>query len=426
MKKILITTLLIITIISAFYNCFAFEIGTKDLISLGECEKLLTYNGVPIRTTYIVYEKDGAHYPAYCLDVNLPGAEQGSYTVNGGSKIQNVDVWRAIINGFPYKSVETLGAANEQEAFTATKQAVYTMLYGRDIASYGAVDSDAGRRTYQIYLNIVNAAKNSQEIMINDISTSIISNNDNWEIDSLDINYVSKTYTLNSNIDTGNYNIELQGIVPEETKITDLNNNSKNNFIIGEQFKILIPIKNLLQSENFTIKAVSNLETKPVIYGSTTVPGTQDYALTGYIYEDAVTTYTEGYSKNITKIIIIKEEYGTENRLEGVKFNLLDSNKEIIMENLITNEEGEIILENMVPGLYFLQETETLENYNLYTDLVEINLDFNEEFQITIDNTKKEITEVDKSFELIKVIPTYEESIYNTETIVKKLPVTGY
>ena len=35
---------------------------------------------------------------------------------------------------------------------------------------------------------------------------------------------------------------------------------------------------------------------------------------------------------------------------------------------MVTNEKGEIHLENMIPGTYFLQETETLENYNLYTD----------------------------------------------------------
>ena len=59
-RKIIISILLMIILISGFNNAFAFEIGAKELISLGECERLMTYNGVPIRTTYIVYEKDGA------------------------------------------------------------------------------------------------------------------------------------------------------------------------------------------------------------------------------------------------------------------------------------------------------------------------------------------------------------------------------
>lgn len=440
MKKIFITSLLFMLLINSFCCCFAFDIGTKELISLGECERLLTYNGTPIKTTYIVYEKDGVQYPAYCLDVTLPGVESGSYSVNGGSKIQNVDVWKAIINGYPYKTLETLGAANEQEAFTATKQAVYTMLYGRDTSSYGAVDSDAGRRTYQVYLNIVNNARNSNETIINNINTKIIPLSKEWEVDKLNNKYVSKSYSLETNFNKGNYKIELSGVIPKNTIITDKNNNKKDSFNIGEQFKILLPIESLLQSENFTIKAISNLETKPVVYGSTTKPGTQDYALTGYMYENTSTTYTEGYFENITKLIVMKKEYGAEKRLEGVQFNLLNSKKEVVLKDLITNDKGEIILEKMIPGTYYLQETETLEGYNLYTDLIEIQLDLNEEFKVTVDNTTKEVVEIEKQFENVEVKPTYTETVYevkhentiekvNYETKVeyqKKLPVTGY
>ena len=433
-RKIIISILLMIIFISGFNNAFAFEIGAKELISLGECERLMTYNGVPIRTTYIVYEKDGAYYPAYCLDVNLPGAEQGSYQVNGGEKIQDVNVWRAIINGYPYKSVAELGAANEQEAFTATKQAVYTMIHGRDVNSYGAVDTEAGRRTYQIYLNIVNAARSSSEIIQNNLQITIEKEQDEWQIDDNDSKCVSKTYHITSNVNVGNYEIFTQGLVPNGTIITDKNNNIKNKFSIGEKFKILIPIQNLTQSESFTIEAKADLETKPVVYGRTTVPGTQDYALAGYMYEEIENNLTEDYFKNITKIVVIKKEYGTEKRLAGVKFNLLDSNKNILKENLESNENGEIMLENMLPGFYYLQEIQTLEQYNLYTDLIEINLDLNEEFQITVNNTVKTIEEIDKDFELVEVVPTYTETVYNVDTVktvlnqntVKKLPVTGY
>ena len=433
MKKIIISSLILITIISTFSNCFAFDIGEKNLISLGACEKLMTYNGVPIRTTYIVYEKDGVYYPAYCLDMELPGAENGSYIVRGGSKLQNVDVWKAIINGFPYKSVAELGAANEQEAFIATKQAVYTMLYGRDTNSYGAIDSDAGRRTYQIYLNIVNNARNSQESIQNDLSMSISTNQNEWTLDENN-RCVSKTYTVNSVVKSGTYRIELGGVLPDGMRVTDENNNTKNSFNIGENFKILIPIQNLKQTEKFNIKAIANFATKPVAYGSTTVPGTQNYALTGYMYEVSECNYLDEYFKNITKLKIIKKEYGTEKCLSGVKFNLLDQNKDVVMENLVTDENGEITLENMLPGMYYICEIETLDGYNLYTDLIDVDLDLNEEFEVTVNNTTREITEIDKTFENVEVIPQYTETVYNVEnraTIlkennIKKLPVTGY
>lgn len=433
-KKIIISIILMIMTMSVIGNSFAFEIGEKEIKSMGECEKLLTYNGTPIKTTYVVYENNGQNYPAYCLDVSLPGAEEGSYVVTGGEKIQDVNVWRAIVNGFPYKSVQELGAANEQEAFTATKQAVYTMLYGRDVSEYGPIDSEAGRRTYQIYLNIVSAARNSSENIENNLQINITKLTEEWKVDEKNKNCVSKTYTINSNISSGNFEIYTKGLVPNGTIVTDLNNNVKNTFSIGEKFKILIPIQNLTQSESFTIEAKANLETKPVVYGKTTIPGKQDYALTGYMYEEINNKFVEDYFKNITKIAVVKKEYGTEKRIEGVKFNLLDSNKNKIQENLVTDINGEIFLENMIPGKYYLQETETLEEYNLYTDLIEINLDLNEEFVVTVNNTIRTVSEINKEFELVEVVPTYTETVENVnknittikDNTVKKLPVTGY
>ena len=424
-QKILAVTLLFFTMISTFYNCFAFEVGEKSLVSLGECERYLTYNGNPVKTTYIAMERDGRLYPAYCLDVTKPGIETTSYTVNGGSKIQDVNVWRAVINGFPYKSVSELGAANEQEAFTATKHAVYTLLYNRDTSTYGAVDSDSGRRVYQIYLNIVNNARNTSETIINNPEIKITSESTDWKIDSKDKTCVSKTYTITSNVTSGNCAVELRDKTIEDIKIKDQNDKDKTSFRVGDKFKVLIPIQKMVSDGEFKIYVRAELETKPVVYGTTNLPGTQDYALTGYMFENAETTLTEKYSKNITKLTIIKKEYGTEKRLEGVKFNLLDEDKNIVKEELTTNENGEIVLENMLPGKYYLKETETLENYNLYTDLAEIDLDLNEEYEFTLDNVVKEVKEYEKTFEVVEVQPSYEVEKYEVKNI-KKLPVTGY
>ena len=130
----------------------------------------------------------------------------------------------------------------------------------------------------------------------------------------------------------------------------------------------------------------------------------------------------------------MKKEDGSEKRLKDVKFNLLDENKNIISNNLVTNDNGEIILENIVPGKYYISEVETLEGYNLYTDLIEVNLDFNEEFQVIVNNSLKEKTEIDKKYENVEVTSKYTETAYNVENnntlkkdnTIKKLPVTGY
>ena len=209
----------------------------------------------------------------------------------------------------------------------------------------------------------------------------------------------------------------------------------------------------MTENGEFEIVARTVLETKPVVYGSTSIPGRQDYALTGYKYEEQYTGLVEKYNENITKLRIVKKEYNTDKVLPGVKFNLLNENKEIILENQITDGNGEIVLKNMFPGKYFIEEVETLEGYVLYTDLIEVNLDFNEGFEVIVNNKIKEVTEVVKDFESIEVtgnktetiireeveeniIQKNEEIIESIETIeknidiknnkvIKKLPVTG-
>lgn len=444
MKKIIISSILLITLISAFSNCFAFEVGRKDLVSLGSCEVYLKHEDSLKHTDYVVYKKDGKEYPAYCVDPELSGIGTsgiGNYAVDVTNKFKDVKLWRAIINGYPYKTIEELGVANRDEAFSATKFAIYTIYYNMDPSYYSPVDTEAGRRTYQALLRIVDNARKSTETPDNE-QISISAESDVWNVETDE--FVSKIYTLNSKVSQGEYVVNISGTIPQKLKLTDLNNNEKNTFKIGEKFKITIPIKELKENGNFMLDVKANIKTKPVLYGKTTVAGTQNYAITGFMYEDAKCTYNENYLKNLTKLTIIKKEYGTEKRLENVKFNILDENKNILYENKITNENGEIVLEKMLPGKYYISEIETLDGYNLYTDLIEINLDFNEEFEVVVNNTIKDKTEINKQFENVEVTSKSTETVYNVENKsseinkenienkttlknnIKKLPITGF
>ena len=435
MRKTLIITIVFLTFLSAFYNAFAFDIGTKEIKDLGDCGYLLTYDGIPKRTNYVGYEKDGKIYPAYCLNIDLLGVGYvDAYSVSGESKIKDEKVWKAIINGFPYKSLSELGVETEEEAFTATKNAVYTMIYNRDPNKYGPVDSEEGRRTYAAYLKIIEAAKASTEILQDKIETCVTELTDEWKVDDVDKNYVSKTYMLNSNVELGFYRIELEGDLPEGISITDMNNNLSQEFKVGNSFKIIIPIKNLVEDGNFEIKAVSSIESKPIVYGATSIPGTQDYALTGYAYEESVSNLSQEFVKNNTKLTIIKKENGTENRLVGVKFNLLDENQNIVKENLTTDENGKIVLEKTIPGTYYLQEVETLAGFVLNPELTKIELGLNDEIEVTVNNTLKEVPIVEKEVKSVEISPKQAPEIVQTEVVTpavttgvqKKLPVTGY
>lgn len=380
------------------------------------CEKVLIYSGKPLGATYVVYNKDGIEYPAYCLDPDLPGiGEIDQYNVTVTGKIQDVKLWRILINGYPYKTIEELGVANEKEAYLATKQAVYYYLKNRDYNKYSA-DSDAGYRVLNAFRQIIESAENSTEIPMSNYS-EIITNQTNWEIDIDNKNYVSKTYEVKSTTTIRDYEISISGEnIPEGIKITNINNNETRNFNKSEKFKILIPINNLNNNGEFKIDIKTEAVTKPILYAASGDANLQNYALTVYELEESNSTYNENYGENKTKIKILKQDKETKEPLQGIEFQLLNENKEIIYSNLITDINGQILIDRILPGKYYLKETRSLDGYINYDELIEINIELNETVNVTVNNSKEKKIEVSNKTTELEV---------EQEKTIKKLPITG-
>ena len=153
----------------------------------------------------------------------------------------------------------------------------------------------------------------------------------------------------------------------------------KKNFIPNEKFKILIPIKNLKENGEFNLSVETQVYTKPVLYGTAPDSSYQDYAVTVASYEDGTGSISDRYFKNQTKLIVVKKDQETGNVLQGVEFELLDENKNVVYSDLKTNEEGKIEIENLMPGTYYLKETRTVEGYDLYEQLIKIDFKLNQE-----------------------------------------------
>ncbi len=423
MKKIITILLMIITMINVALPCFAFDFNQVNLYKKGDCPSLLKYFGNPLTISYVVYKHDGKEYPAYCLNSNLAGAESGSYSVETLSKLDDNLTWKVIINGYPYKTPQELGVANEYEAFAATKQAVYWAWEGRPESEYSPVDSDAGRRTYNAFINIINAAKNETRNESVNAVLNVLPVTNIWEIDENEEDRVSKIYKVTSSVNSGSFSINIDGEVPSGLEVTDLSNNIKDSFSVGESFKITIPIQSLDKNGNFTISATSKLKTYPVLYGRTYDADKQDYAITGLIYENQNAVFNESYQQNNSKIVITKKEYGTYKPMQNVVFELQDENHNIIYDNVKTDGNGMITFDNLLPGKYYLKELSTLDGYAPYTDLIEIELHLFEETGVTVYNTKIKENEVVKNYQQIEVTSNSESNsvtINNEETKIKE------
>ena len=406
---------------------------------------LLKRNGIDLVCIPLAYTEDGVEHPVYCLNLERDGAtENFSYEVNIDNELTNMEIWRTIVNGYPYKTPEELGCKTKEEAYLATRQAVYCAVYGRDVNSYKAGEGEGGTRTLNALKQIVNKARNSNEVKPSS-TLKINAERASWQTDLIDNKYVSKTFTVTASAGIKNYSISLSGDIVEGIKVTDINNNEKDTFDSNESFKILIPIQNLNKNGNFTIEAKGKVATKPVFIGLPDNASLQNVAVTGSVYENGTGTKTEYYFENSSKIIIIKQDQETKNVLPGVKFELLNENKEVIYANLVTDEQGKIVIENLLPGKYYIREVETLEGYEMYEKVIEIDLRLNEETTVKVNNLHKdEIPENEKpktELEVDQIKNNEEVKQYKTEEVkppektshteiktekeVMKLPKTG-
>lgn len=430
MKKILILTLAIILNILIIANCvYATNINSANIYATGDCGSLLRYKGVNVIVSYVEYKVNGVSYPAYCLDKTKPGVETSSYTVSVSDSLKDVGLWKRIINGYPYKSIQELGVTNKEEAFTATKQAIYCYIHGNNPDDYTGI-GEAGTRTLTAMKKIISDAEKSTEtkvsstLMINKVSSK-------WEQDKKEKNYVSKIYSVTASAGMNNYKISISKENSKDLggiKLTDENNKEKQIFSPNEKFKILIPINDMKQDGKISIKAEAQVKTKPVLYGTAPNSEYQDYALTTAMYEDGIGEAKDTYFKNQTKIIIIKQDEKTKAKLENVEFEILNDKMEVVYSNLKTDKDGKIVVENVVPGTYYIKEVKTLDGYIKFAESLKIDTNLNQEATITFNNSREEIptpeiTEKEIEVEPEEQKPTQSKNEKTVET--KKLPVTG-
>lgn len=432
MKKIIKTILIVLTIImlniAILINTVQAveEGGQITIYTKGYFDRIIKKDQTIVKTAHAVYQENGKEYPVYCLNRELHGVGDyiAKYEVANQGKLTDLGLWRVIVNGYPYKKPEQLGAANEQEAYIATKQAIYCYIYNTRLEQYTAIN-DAGTRTINAMRTILENARNSTE-NCNDTDVKIVQS-EKWKIDKNENNFISKEFKLTSNINISKFTLILEN-QPKETKITNLQNEEQREFNSNESFKILIPISSLEESGEFKVKIQTQMETKPIFFGKAPSGDLQDYALTAFSYENVNTEIIQKYEKNDTEIIIEKRDVDTEEVLKKAKFEILDNNKKVI-RIAETNEQGQIVLEKLMPGTYYIREIKAPNGYALDMELHQINISLNEKANIKIYNNKIVIINIDEQPEEppVEEIPKEEPKVEEIVPVIEipKLPVTG-
>lgn len=417
-KLVIIIAILIMNGLGFMNAVYATSMQSAQLYAIGDCGALLKYKGGVVTVSYVQYTNEGINYPAYCLDKTKPGAETESYRVTIDKAINDVGLWRRIINGYPYQTIEQLGVANKEEAFTATKQAIYCYIHGNNPNDYEGI-GEAGARTLNAMHQIINNANQSNETKMSS-TIEIQKIQEEWKQDEIEKEYVSKVYHVKANAPLNNYKITIARENAQDIggiKITDLQNKERNEFAPKEKFKVLVPIRAMKQTGTFQLTVEGQVQTKPVLYGLAPSNNFQDYALTTITYEDGIGQKSDEYPENETKIIILKEDEKTKQRLENTEFELLDENKKIVYADLKTDANGKIEIKHLLPGKYYLRETKAKEGYERYEEAIELQVSLHEQYTITVNNNSKEEPKV--------TIEKTAKSKKISASSVKKLPVTG-
>lgn len=393
--------------------------GQITIYTKGYFDRIIKKDQTIVKTAHAVYQENGKEYPVYCLNRELHGVGDyiAKYDVENQGKLTDLGLWRIIVNGYPYKTPEQLGVANEQEAYIATKQAIYCYIYNTKLEQYTAINEAGTRAINAMSLILENAEKSTEDFNNTNVE---ISQSEKWEVDKIENTYISKEYQITSNINISKFILSLEN-QPKESKIVDLENHERKEFNSKESFKILIPISSLEESGEFKVKIQTQMETKPIFFGKAPSGELQDYALTAFSYENIDTELIQKYEKNDTEIIVEKQDVDTKETLKNAKFEILDDNQKVIRV-IETNENGQIILEKLMPGTYYIREVKAPDGYVLDMELHEIKIGLNEKKNLKVYNNKIVIINNDKEQKQPKE-PEVEEIIPIVE--IPKLPVTG-
>lgn len=222
-------------------------------------------NGGYISTHLVGYYDNGTFYPAYCMNLRRPGADNDTvHTVNLMELLKDNEtynqVWRVVTSGYPYRTPEQLGVSDWRSAYQGTKYAIYCTLGQAEVDNFYGSDAEGQA--------IANLIRNLYEIGQNGTATykTPVANISKSGNISLSGDYYIQNYTISSNVDIDSYSVAITGF-PSGTKTTNISGTEKTSFYAGETMQLRLP-KNAVETGdiNGRIRVDVNARSYAVFY----------------------------------------------------------------------------------------------------------------------------------------------------------------
>lgn len=331
-----IIILLVSMIVPTFVNAVVFKPVKNTIRSYAYDNSIKSY----LRTEQ-VKSSSGAY--SYCLDPHRrsPNGEN----LGNGTKLSD-KVYRAYINGYPYKTPASLGVSDVAKAHYATQMAVW-VADGKIKASNLTKWTDASvKKAYDKIMKEVNSGKATQNMALN-ISTKTS------PAHILGSFYYSGYYTVTGvNTDAVSYTVTMSkqpvGTVVEKS---------------GNKFRFKIP-KNSAAKTSGSFSATVKMTATGKVTKKNTAKTTAYQNMVTMEKQTKVTSVSVSTSWSaITGSVKLVKTDENKNVLKGAVFGLYDSTNKLIQKGT-TNEKGELSFNKIKFGNgYYVKEISAPTGY---------------------------------------------------------------
>lgn len=218
------------------------------------------------------YDEEGNKNPAFCVDPNKAGPGEyfaGKYDLNVAGAETNEKVAAIINNSIPYKTYQELGVNSEEEAYAATKAAIWCVIGVSNYTNKDAWDCPSNPNVKKLFDKLVDLALNNPEPVKAAVYGTIKVDEEPVEEENYFVQRFQVQETSNSGKKITKYKVELTGDYPVGTIITGEDGIEKTQFKGDETFAIRIPKTSVPVggSVEANVKISANLYSNVILIG---------------------------------------------------------------------------------------------------------------------------------------------------------------
>lgn len=318
------------------------------------------------------------------------------------------EILEVLKHGYPKVEYNTLQCESPIEAYIATQEAINSYLLGREVSEYQLNGEE------EVALRIKNAVK----IILEQISKEPEKSNRLSSMTNLGLQsewqqdenlpgkkYRDFTFSTNQEIITSSFTISGRNDVIIQGK----DGKEKTSFKQNDWYRVIVPLE---ATEKIEIKLEAQAQYEGTMMCTGLRTREKEYAILGKPRTRQIKLEISLNTKNIADVKLYNQDYETKQPIGGSHFQLQKSNGVIIMDDLITNEKGEIEIPILKAGDYQIKQTQISDQYELNGSTIPFTAsNKSPNIQIEVNNHKKDI--IEKENYEVKIIENEENHTRN-------------